>query len=143
MPLKTVEVNAKLKDKFEIEVSARHFKLTIDQPETMGNDLGPTPLEYLFFSLAGCIVTIGKMVAIQKKIELKGIDVKIVGELDTDVLAGKRNDMRPGFTKIKVITQIDAPLTLEEKTAFLKEVDARCPISDNIENISKIEFVVE
>lgn len=143
MPLKTIEVNATLKEKFEIEVSARHFKLTIDQPETMGNDHGPTPLEYFFFSLAGCVITISKMLAYQKQIELKGVDVKIVGELDTDVLAGRRNDIRPGFTKIKVITQIDAPLTHEEKTAFLKEVDARCPISDNIENISKIEFVVE
>ncbi len=142
MPLKTVEVSASLIDKFQIELKARDFTLTIDQPKPMGNDQGPTPLEYFFFALAGCVVTIGRMVAFQKNIDLQSMDVRIEGDLDTDVLAGKRNDLRPGFSRIKVITTIDAPLTHEEKVAFLKEVDARCPISDNIENVSKIEFVV-
>jgi uncharacterized OsmC-like protein len=142
MPLKTVEVSANLKDKYEIELKARDFSLTIDQPKPMGNDQGPTPLEYFFFALAGCVLTIGRMVALQKKIDLKAMDVKIEGDLDTDVLSGKSNHVRPGFTRIKVITTIDAPLTQEEKEAFIKEVDSRCPISDNIENVSHIEFVV-
>jgi uncharacterized OsmC-like protein len=30
-----------------------------------------------------------------------------------------------------------------EKEAFIKEVDARCPISDNVHNLTPIEFSVE
>ena len=75
-------------------------------------------------------------------IDLRGIKVKVDGDLDTDVLNGKRNDIRAGFSRICANVEIDADLTQEEKEAFIKEVDSRCPISDNIENLSKIDFVV-
>lgn len=142
MPFKTVEISAELKDNFEIELNARHHKLTIDQPEPAGKGLGPTPLEYFLFSLAGCIITIGKIVARQQGIELRGLKVKVDGDLDTDVLNGKRKDIRAGYSRLTAHIEIDANLTQEEKEAFIKEVDSRCPISDNIENLSKINFEV-
>jgi uncharacterized OsmC-like protein len=142
MPSKTVEISANLKENFEIELNARSFRLTIDQPNKDNDGKGPNPLEYFFFALAGCIVTISKIVAMQKKIDLRGIKVKVDGDLDTDVLNGKRNDIRAGFSRICANVEIDADLTQEEKEAFIKEVDSRCPISDNIENLSKIDFVV-
>ncbi|MBS3970058.1 MAG: OsmC family protein [Clostridia bacterium] len=144
MPKKTVDVKASLKDQFTIDVEARNFKMVIDQPEAMkGKNEGPTPLEYFFFSLAGCICTIGRIMAMQRKIDLKGMEVRIEGDLDTDVLLGKDQSQRPGFQDIRVYTKIDAPMTREEKEAFLKEIDSRCPISDNIEHVSTIKLVVE
>ncbi len=144
MAKKTVQINASLKEKFVIDLEARDFKLTIDQPVAMGGDNeGPTPLEYFFFSLAGCICTIGKIIANQKRIELKDISVRVEGDLDTDVLMGKNQLERPGFQDIRVYTKIDAPMTTEEKEAFLKEIDARCPISDNIEHTSQLKLMIE
>ena len=64
MPIKTVSVSASQIDGFKIESTSRQHKSIIDQPPAMGGtDAGPTPLEYLFISLAGCIVTIGHIVA--------------------------------------------------------------------------------
>lgn len=144
MAKKTVEVTSSLKDKFVINLGARKFTMTIDQPEAMGGtDTGPTPLEYFFFALAGCIGTIGRIIAKQERIDLKGIEVRVEGDLETDVLMGKDDSQRAGFQDIRVYTKIDAPMTKEEKEAFLKKIDARCPISDNIEHPSEVKLIVE
>lgn len=142
--MKTVQISAALGEKFAIELGARNFKMIIDQPVGMGGDNeGPTPLEYFFFSLAGCICTIGRIIANQKKIDLKGMEIRVEGDLETDVLLGKNQVERAGFQDIRVYTKIDAPMTKEEKEAFLKEIDARCPISDNIEHTSSIKLIIE
>ena len=144
MAMKLVSVDAVQLDGFKIETKSRQHIAIVDQPQAGGGtDAGPTPLEYLFVSLAGCIVTIGTIVAKQRRLAVRKIECHVEGELDTDVLMGKSADVRAGFTGIRVHTKIDADMSQEEKEAFLKEVDARCPISDNIHNLSPIEFTVE
>jgi hypothetical protein len=34
-------------------------------------------------------------------------------------------------------------MSREEKEAFLRDIDAHCPISDNIHNLTPIEFIEE
>jgi uncharacterized OsmC-like protein len=141
--VKPVQVEATLGPKFRIESQIREHKLFVDQPANAGGEnAGPTPLEYFFLALAGCIGTIGRIVARQKRIELRGMTVKVEGELDVEVLLGKRNDTRAGFTGIKVIAAIDADISKEEKEAFLHEVDRRCPVSENIRNLTPMQFEV-
>ena len=139
--LKKVVVESKLKSNMAIEVQARDHKFIIDQPKAGGgDDLGPTPLEYFFSALAGCIGSIALIVAKQRRIELRACNVRVEGELDVDVLMGKCCDVRSGFQWMKAYVEIDADLTDQEKEAFLHEVDARCPISDNIQDTTKVEF---
>lgn len=144
MPIKTVRVDAKLIEGFKIETRSRQHISIVDQPTTGGGtDAGPTPLDYLFVSLAGCIVTIGQIIAKQRRLPVRNIEVCVEGELDTDVLMGKNSDVRSGFQGIRVITKIDADMSQEEKEAYMHDIDLRCPISDNIHGLTPIEFVVE
>jgi putative redox protein len=144
MPIKTVSVDAVQKEGFTIEAQSRQHISYVDQPLAGGGtDCGPTPLEYLFISLAGCIVTIGHIVAKQRRLPLRKIEVHVEGELDTDVFMGKRTDLRAGFSGIRVHVKIDADMTQEEKEAFLHDVDARCPISDNLLALTSIDYVVD
>lgn len=139
MALKTVVVESKLGKKFAIESDIRGHKVVIDQPaNAAGTDTGPTPLELMFASLAGCIGTIGRIVAMQKRIELRGMDIKVEGPLDTDGLLGKPIDGRVGFEGITITVAVDADMTDEEKKAFLHEVDARCPVSENLLNATPV-----
>lgn len=140
---KTVEIKASVKESYLIDLKARDFHLVIDQPPPTGADAGPSPLEYLFFALAGCICTVGKIVAYQKKIDLKGMEVRIEGFFDPEVLIGKEKNQRAGFQSIRIHTKIDAPLSPEEKKAFLREVESRCPVSENLANPTPIELIVE
>jgi uncharacterized OsmC-like protein len=144
MTIKTVSVDATQVDGFKIEAKMRQHTAIIDQPVAGGGtDSGPTPLEYLFISLASCVVTIGHIVAKQRHLPVRKIEVHIEGNVDTDVFMGKSTEARAGFSGIRVLTKIDADMTREEKEAFLHDVDVRCPISDNIQNLTPIKFVVE
>lgn len=137
--IKKVEIVASLGAGMKIESRVRDHRVVIDQPKPGGGtDTGPTPLEYLLCALAGCIGSIGRIVAHQKKIELRGMEVTVGGELDVDVLLGKTKQSRAGFSGISVRAKIDADLTDEQKREFLREVDERCPVSDNLRQLTAV-----
>ena len=144
MAIKLVSVEACQVDGFKIEAKSRQHISIIDQPVAGGGaDAGPTPLEYLFISLASCIATIGHIVAKQRRLPIRNISVHVEGEVDTDVFMGKNTEARAGFTGIRVHTVIDGDMSQAEKEAFLHDVDARCQISDNIKNLTPVEFLVK
>lgn len=139
MPKKTVSIESTLNDKFVIDTDVRGHKIVIDQPANAGGtDRGATPLELILVSLAGCIGTIGRIVAMQQRIDLRGMHIKVEGDLDTDGLLGKPIDGRIGFESITITVDVDADMTDEEKDAFIHEVDHRCPVSENLLNATPI-----
>jgi uncharacterized OsmC-like protein len=138
--MKTVSIEAKLGDKFKVEVKAGNHTLYVDQPQAGGGaDAGPNPIEYLFASLAGCIGTVARIIANQKRINLNGMDMKIEGAFDTEIILGKSKENRPGLTGIKVTLTIDSAMSKEEKEAFVEEIESRCPVSDNIANTTPVK----
>lgn len=137
--LKKVQIAATLGPGMRIESQVRQHQVIIDQPKAMGGtDAGPTPLEYLFCSLAGCIASIARIIAHQQKIQLRGMEIEVEGELDVDTLLGKGRENRAGFTGIAIRARIDADLTPEQKREFLEKVDERCPVSDNLRQLTPI-----
>lgn len=137
--MKTVEIKAVLGAGMKIECSAGRHMVLIDQPKPAGGtDAGPTSLEYLMCALAGCIGSIGRLVAHQRRIALRGMEIAVSGSLDTDVLLGRSKQSRAGFDGITVRVKIDADLTDEQKREFLKEVDERCPVSDNLRQVTTV-----
>lgn len=142
--IKHVAVEAHLGERFKIESKIGNHTVIVDQPKTGGGeDAGPTPLEYFFLSLAGCIATIARIAAKQKRIALRAMDVTVEGALDVDGLLGRNPDAQSGFSGITVKVKMDADMSKEEKEAFLHEVDRRCPVSDNIHKATRVTLVVE
>ncbi|HEX7070345.1 MAG TPA: OsmC family protein [Rhodothermales bacterium] len=143
MATKTIQIDARLVDRFTIQSDVKGHHVYIDQSkEGGGMNMGPSPLEYFFLSIAGCIVTIAKIVAHQRRIAIRAMDVHVEGDLDNDVLFGRRDDVRAGFQDIRIRVDLDADLTHEEKVAFLREVDRRCPISENVANATPVSIEV-
>jgi uncharacterized OsmC-like protein len=141
MAQKTVIVESRLSEKFAVESSIRGHKIVLDQPANAGgDDAGPTPLELLLASLAGCIGTLGRIIAMQRRIELRGMDIKVEGPLDPAGLLGKPTDGRIGFEGITITVDVDADMTDGEKDAFIHEVDARCPVSENLLNATPVNI---
>lgn len=129
---------------FSTKVNCSH-PFVIDQPKAGGgNDEGPNPLEVFLSSLPACICAIGRIIANQRRIDLRGIDVEVEGDIDKDFLLGKTAEGRAGFTEIRSYVDIDADMTKQEKEEFLQEIAKRCPIADNIKEKSIVKpFVVE
>lgn len=81
--MKTIGIEAKLDEKFKIEVKAGDHIMYVDQTKAGGGtDAGPNPLQYLFASLAGCIGTVARIIANQKRIKLNGMGIKVEGVYD-------------------------------------------------------------
>ncbi|RAU18634.1 OsmC family peroxiredoxin [Nitrincola tibetensis] len=129
---KTINVEASLDQGFTVRGAIGEHQLVIDQPiSAKGAGLGATPLEMFLFSLAGCIGTIGRIAAFQKKINLKGMNITVEGDYNPAGLLGKPTDDRMGFQEIRIRAVIDADMSDAEKEAFLDEICHRCPLHDN------------
>ncbi|PIF04998.1 MAG: osmotically inducible protein C [Draconibacterium sp.] len=127
-----MKVSAEMGKSFSTKINCSH-PFIIDQPKMAGgNDEGPNPLEVFLSTLPACICAIGRIIANQRRIDLRGITVEVEGDIDKDFLLGKTTEGRAGFTEIRSFVNIDADMTKAEKEAFLKEIAIRCPIADNI-----------
>ncbi len=137
--IKTVKVTAEGPEGWVVKThSGKHVSI-VDQPQALGGtDSGPTPLDYVFVALGSCLVTVAKIVAGQQKIDLRGVEVEVSGDLNLDVLRGQEKNERSGFKSITAKVEVDADLTKEEKEAFLEEVDKRCPVSDNLMHLTSV-----
>ncbi|HKK59851.1 MAG TPA: OsmC family protein [Salinivirga sp.] len=142
MAISKVKVNGKVNDGFRTEIGCSH-NFIIDQPKAMGgNDEGANPMEIFLASLPACICAIGRIIANQKRLDVRSIDVDVEGSIDKDFLLGKTEDGRAGFTEIVTNVKVDADMTQEEKEAFVEEIERRCPIADNIVTQSTLKTIV-
>lgn len=140
--MSTLKVSASIKEGFKTEVKCSQ-DFIIDQPKAMGGEgLGPNPMEVFLASLPACICAIGRIVASQKRLSVRGINVDLEGDLDKDFLMGKTTEGRAGFVEIRTFVSIDADMTDEEKEEFLEEVTKRCPIADSMMNATLVKEVL-
>jgi putative redox protein len=138
--IKKVRVDAKQIDRFKAEIKAGNHTFLLDQALPIGEDTGPTPMELLFSSLAGCIIGTAHIIAVQRQLKIEKLAVKVEGEMNTDVINGKNNEDRAGFDHIQITLEVDADISSEEREVFLSEIRRRCPVSDNVEHITSVEF---
>jgi len=142
MAISTVKLEAHVKEGFKTDIKCSH-DFVIDQPKQGGGqDLGPNPLEIFLSSLPACICAIGKIISNQKRLNVRAINVKVEGDIDKDFLMGKTEEGRAGFTEIRSYIDIDADMTKEEKEAFIKEIEKRCPIADNMTYQSNLKAIL-
>ena len=141
MPVKKVQIEVIQGPNFKTECRAGKHLIIIDQPANAGGtDEGPTPLDVQLMALGGCIASIGRIVAMQRHLNVRGFEVLLEGELDTDGLLGKPSDKRVGLSTITARVKIDADLGREEKQKLLDEIEKRCPISDNLQTATPVSI---
>lgn len=143
MAISKMKVGAEMKQGFRTKIKGS-VPFVIDQPKAAGGtEEGPNPLEVFLAGLLGCMCALARIIATQRNIDLKGINIDIDASIDKDFLMGKTKEGRAGFTEMNITSTIDAPLSKEEKEALMKEIEERCPIADNIVNKSTIKINVE
>ena len=142
--MKTFRVEAKQVDRFQVEAIAGESTIIIDQPKAAGgNGAGPCPVEYVLAGFAACILNVAYVVACERKLELRSVTVRVEGDLNPAKFMGKPTDDRAGFQSVRLITNVDADMTLEEKEDFLRTVEARCPVSDNLAATTPVDVILE
>jgi len=142
MAVTTMKLNAKSEQGFRTEVKGSQTMI-IDQPAPMSNNDGPNPLEYFLASLPGCIIALVRIIAAQKRLNIRAIEVDVEGDIDKDVLMGKSQDNRAGFLEIRSHVNIDADMSDEEKRELLDEVERRCPVADVKANGTTLKTILK
>ncbi len=124
----------------KMNLTSGKFKMVIDEPQNMGGtDDGPSPIQVLLMSLAGCLNVTGHEVAKQKGLKLNGMKVKIEGVMNPCAFIGCSFEERAGFQNINVTVEPNIEnATPEEIAAWLEETENRCPVTDNLRAGTKL-----
>lgn len=136
----TFKVTSELEEHVRVKNTTRGFEFIADEPEALaGTNEGPNPIEYLLGSLGACQVITYQAIASLKGIQLNGVKVKTKGNIDWRAFLGVSEDVRPGYQKIEVEAIIDSDESPETIQELIDEVEARCPILDNLTNTVPVE----
>ena len=127
----------------QTQVKARTFQMIIDEPANLGGtDAGANPVEYLLAALSGCLNVVGHLVAGEMGIKMRGISLDLEGELDPAKFMGKTSEGRAGYMSVKVTLRPDCDAEPEKLQKWLKAVESRCPVSDNIANATPVTIAL-
>lgn len=139
MPKKTITASGSMGAGMTIEIMCGEHKVYMDQPVSAGGaDRGPAPPELILAAYAGCIGSIGRIIAFQDKIELRGMKFEVEADYNTDKILGRETTDRAGFSEVRLKVDIDCDLSPEEKQKFLEQIEERCPILDNLVNTTPV-----
>lgn len=125
-------------------VKSRGFEMIIDEPaELGGTNEGANPVEYLFAAYAGCLNVMAHILAQELKMNLTGLNIDLVGNLNPERLMGSSFEERAGYKEIKIVLkpETDADDATIEK--WLEGVLDRCPVGDNLKNITPVKVEVK
>src|SRR5690554_7391712 len=90
MALKTLRATGQMGPGMTIEIMCGKHKVFMDQPKNAGGaDLGPAPPELILAAYAGCVGTIGRIMAHQEKITLRGMQFEVEADYNPDRLLGR------------------------------------------------------
>jgi uncharacterized OsmC-like protein len=119
--------------------------MIIDEPEQMGGtDDGPSPIQVLLMSLAGCLNVTGHEIARQKGLVLRGMKIKIEGVMNPCTFLGCSFEERAGFQQIDVKIDPDFnEITPQQLQEWLKETEERCPVTDNIKAGTSVSVSID
>ncbi len=124
-----MSVSAKLVRNYQVEIKAGSHTFYSDEPTDLGgDDTGPTPMDMLLSSLAGCKVITVQMYAQRKGWPLTGMDIQMslekkkASEVEGAVSAGN-----------KQVTVIESDITFEgdldeAQIARLLDISTKCPV---------------
>ncbi|OJX47164.1 MAG: hypothetical protein BGO78_16950 [Chloroflexi bacterium 44-23] len=129
----------------KMNLTSGKFKMVIDEPQNMGGtDEGPSPIQVLLMSLAGCLNVTGHEVAKQKGLKLNGMKVTIEGVMNPCAFIGCSFEERAGFQHINVTVDPDMEnASPEEIAAWLEETENRCPVTDNVRTGTNLSVSVK
>lgn len=122
-------------------VKARNFELIVDEPENLGgSDEGANPVEYVLAAFAGCINVMAHVIAQEMKIELRGLEIDICGDLNPARLFGQSYEDRAGYKQIEVSLKADTDADESTLAKWLEAIEDRCPVSDNLQNPTPVKI---
>ena len=119
----------------EERMHERSFQLDADHPAILvGEDNGPTPVEYLLHALAACMTAGVANIAAARGIRLTEVRSVVSGDIDLNGILGLDPQVRNGYRNIGVRFTIKGDAPAETLRALVEQSRARSAVFDVITN---------
>lgn len=110
-----------------------------------GFDDLPNPGHLLCAALAACLDSTIRMLADLLAVELRHLDVEVVGHVDVRGCLGLSKDVRPGFVRMRCAVQLElAPDTDPTRARLLtRQAERLCVTLDTLRKGVEVEMAIE
>jgi len=132
------QVAVRTADSYTTEGRGRDHTMILDEPENLGgNDLGPTPYEYILAALGACTSITLRMYANRKGWDLEEVKVHLERERVHITDSEKCPDGNCRIEKIERHLELTGDLTEEQRIKLLEIAD-KCPVHKTLTGDIKI-----
>ena len=115
------------------------FKIESDHPEVFAAaDRAPTPPEIVLAALASCLTGGLAAVAQHRGIQLRSARAIVEGDIDVRGILGMDQEIRNGFSAIRVSFEIDADASREDIEALVAQSQKRSAVFDILTNPTNV-----
>jgi len=111
------------------------FRYPADHPAVLvGQDRGPTPIEFLLHGLAACITAgIGNIAAV-RGVTLTSVESQVEGDIDLAGILGLDANVRNGYERIRISFTIAGDAPPEKLREIVEQSRARSAVFDVLTN---------
>jgi len=113
----------------------RTFVFDADHPAVLvGQDHGPTPVEFVLHALAACLTAGLANIAAARKIRLTEVRSTVSGDIDLNGILGLNPAVRNGYERITVRFTVKGDVPEEKLRELVEQSRARSAVYDVITN---------
>jgi len=119
------------------------FRYSADHPPMLvGEDRGPTPVEFLLHGLVACITAGIGNIAAARGIRLTSVQSRIEGDIDLNGVLGLNDQVRNGYERIRVTFDIAGDAPPEKLRQLVEQSRARSAVYDVLTNGVPVDITI-
>ena len=122
----------------------RTFVFDADHPAVLvGQDNGPTPVEFVLHALAACLTAGLANIAAARNVTLTEVRSTVTGDIDLNGILGLNPEVRNGYEQITVRFTIRGDAPAEKLREIVEQSRARSAVFDVLTNAVPVDIEVE
>lgn len=111
------------------------FRYGADHPAVLvGEDRGPTPIEFLLHGLGSCITAGVANIAAARGVTLTSVESRVEGDIDLQGILGLSDTVRNGYERIRVNVTVTGDAPPEKLRQIVEQSRARSAVFDVLTN---------
>jgi uncharacterized OsmC-like protein len=119
------------------------FTYGADHPSVLvGQDRGPTPIEFLLHGLAACITAGIGNIAAARGVTLTSVESRVEGDIDLRGILGLSKEVRNGYERIRISFDIAGDAPPEKLREIVEQSRARSAVFDVLTNGVPVDVTV-
>jgi uncharacterized OsmC-like protein len=119
------------------------FKYGADHPNVLvGEDRGPTPVEFLLHGLASCITAGIGNIAAARGVTLTSVESVVEGDIDLQGILGLSNTVRNGYEQIRIRFEIAGDAPADKLREIVEQARARSAVYDVLTNGVRVDVSI-